>query len=350
MEKTGCHFCCDDQKEKPTRAWYFRPLFLTLFVSALLVGVSYWASAMESFRHEFFRYLEMLLWPVSLGIFLGGLLDYYVPREYISKHLAHKGRRTILLSASLGILMSACSHGIIAMAMELHKKGASVPAVISFLLASPWASLPITLLLIGFFGWKAFVIVFSAFLIAVITGFAFQALERKHGIEENPHTVPVADGFSVRRDILRRFRSYRFTARNLAASAKGIALGMYDLTHMIVWWVLLGVVLASIAGAFVPSQVFQNYFGPDLRGLFMTMGLATVLEVCSECTSPLAFEIYRHTLAFGNAFVFLMGGVVTDYTEVGLVWMRIGKKTALWMLAITIPQVLLLGWLYNRIF
>jgi uncharacterized membrane protein YraQ (UPF0718 family) len=48
--------------------------------------------------------------------------------------------------------MSVCNHGILAIAMQLHKKGASTPAVIAFLLASPWANFPLTLMLIGFFG------------------------------------------------------------------------------------------------------------------------------------------------------------------------------------------------------
>jgi uncharacterized membrane protein YraQ (UPF0718 family) len=81
----------------------------------------------------------------------------------------------------------------------------------------------------------------------------------------------------------------------------------------------------------------------------MTILVATIFEICSEGTSPLAFEIYKQTGAFGNAFAFLMGGVVTDYTEVGLIWINLGKKTALWMLAITLPQVILLGWIFNLI-
>jgi len=44
---------------------------------------------------------------------------------------------------------------------------------------------------------------------------------------------------------------------------------------------------------------------------------------------------------------FLMGGVVTDYTEIGLVWHNIGRKTALWLVAVSVPQTLLLGWVLN---
>ena len=89
-----------------------------------------------------------------MGLGLGGVIDYYVPREYISKILSRKNPATILNAVGLGFLMSACSHGILALSIQLHKKGASNPAIVSFLLASPWANLTITVMLIGFFGVK----------------------------------------------------------------------------------------------------------------------------------------------------------------------------------------------------
>ena len=42
-----------------------------------------------------------------------------------------------------------------------------------------------------------------------------------------------------------------------------------------------------------------------------------------------------------------MAGVVTDYTEIGLIWTNIGKKAAIWLPIITVPMVLFLGWVFN---
>ncbi|MCX6667453.1 MAG: ATPase, partial [Euryarchaeota archaeon] len=64
-------------------------------------------------------------------------------------------------------------------------------------------------------------------------------------------------------------------------------------------------------------------------------------------SSPLAFEIYNQTHAFGNSVTFLMAGVATDYTEFGLIWSNIGRKAAIWLPIITVPQVLLVGYLFN---
>jgi hypothetical protein len=233
--------------------------------------------------------------------------------------------------------------------MEIHKKGASGPAVVSFLLASPWANLPITILLFGFFGAKAFLIVFGAIAIALITGLLMQLLDRAGWIERNRHSVEVKDGFSIWQDILRRFREHEFSHENFQKAFNGVFGGAVNLAAMVLPWILVGIVLGGLVTSFVPKHVFHHYFGPTLLGLLVTMGVATILEVCSEGTSPLAFTIYQQTGAFGNAFAFLMGGVVTDVTEIGLVWKNLGPRTALWMLAISLPQVILLGWMFNHL-
>ena len=106
-------------------------------------------------------------------------------------------------------------------------------------------------------------------------------------------------------------------------------------------------ILASAARAFIPQQFFMRFMGPTLIGLLVTLVLATIIEVCSEGSAPLAFEIFKQTGAFGNSFVFLMAGVATDYTEIGLIWHNIGKKAALWLPIITVPQILILGYLFN---
>jgi uncharacterized membrane protein YraQ (UPF0718 family) len=81
--------------------------------------------------------------------------------------------------------------------------------------------------------------------------------------------------------------------------------------------------------------------------MFLTLAFATILEVCSEGTSPIAFEIFNKVAVLGNPFVFLMAGVATDYTEIGLLWSNIGRRTAIWLPVVAVPQILLLGALLN---
>ena len=340
------HACCQHENEPP-KPWYARSFFWILAGTAFLLILSFAFPPFKKFHHAFFDYFKMVAWPAAAGFLIGGIVDYYIPREYISKYLAAKSKRTVFYAAGLGFLMSACSHGILALSMELHKKGASGPAVISFLLASPWANLPVTFLLIGFFGLKALLIIFTALLIAILTGLLFQALDHQELIEKNRHTFHPGKDFSLRHDLIQRFRDYRF---DFVKELKGISKGAFELFEMVAGWLLVGMVLAALSSAFVPPALFKQFLGPSFPGLLWTMLLATVLEVCSEGTAPFAFEIYRQTRAFGNAFAFLMGGVVTDYTEIGLVWANLGPRTAVWMVITTLPQVIFWGWLFNIFF
>ena len=128
-----------------------------------------------------------------------------------------------------------------------------------------------------------------------------------------------------------------------------LQIGFISLANMVLWWILIGILAASIIGAYIPEHWFMEYMGPNLTGMLVTLAFSTVLEVCSEGTSPLAFEIFNKTAALGNPFVFLMAGVATDYTEIGLLWTNIGKRTAIWLPVVTVPQILLLGMWFNTL-
>jgi hypothetical protein len=346
--------CIEKYKEGEAKRWYHEKLYTVGLLVIVILTCSFFFA--QPFFYAFIDYLKSIWWAILLGFIVGGFIDYFVPREYIEKYLSRHRKRTIIYSIILGFLMSACSHGILAIAMELYKKGANTSSVIAFLLASPWANLPITIILFGFFGIKALFIVASALIIAMITGLIYQRLEC-HGIVECEQCIqgedtPVLTDFSIIDDIKKRFKKYSFSKENNKAVAKGVFYGSWSLSKMVLWWLLIGMLIAAFARAYIPFHLFEHYMGPTLLGILVTLLFATIIEVCSEGSSPLAFEIYDKTMragtpAFGNSFIFLMAGVATDYTEIGLIWSNIGKKAALLLPIITIPHIVILGCLFN---
>ena len=341
---------CEHCLVQPKAKWYKNKVVIAASILILLSVLSYIVPGLEPFRKSLAMYLGRIWWAILLGLVLGGIIEHFIPREYISHFLAKPRKSTIFYSVILGFFMSACSHGILALSIELHKKGASNPAVVAFLLSSPWANFPLTIMLIGFFGLKALYIIICAILIAIITGIIFQFLQSKGLIESNKNIVETDKDFSIPQDLKARISSYRLSFAQFRQDIKGVFSGSISLANMVLWWILIGMGLASLAAAYIPQNIFQNYMGPTALGLLITLIVATILEVCSEGTAPLAFEIYRQTGALGNAFVFLMAGVVTDYTEIGLLWHNVGKRVAIWLPIITVPQVVVLGILANIIF
>ena len=344
------HTKCPSCSVKPKK-WYKERLFIVGIVVIFLLIIGYYIPVLKPFFEALIEYVELIWWAILLGFLVGGVIDYFIPREYIQKYLSRHRKRTIVYSILFGFLMTACSHGILAIAMELYKKGANTSSVIAFLMASPWANLPITVLLFGFFGWKAFLIILSALVIAFITGLIYLKLEQK-GMVECRHCKlgedkPILTDYSIIKDVKKRWKEYDFNAKNNIKAIKGTIKGSWALTKMVMWWLLIGMIMAAFARAYIPHDLFMRYMGPTLLGLAVTLIFATIIEVCSEGSSPLAFEISNQTGAFGNSFTFLMAGVATDYTEIGLIWHNIGRKAALWLPIVTIPQILILGLLFN---
>jgi uncharacterized membrane protein YraQ (UPF0718 family) len=117
-------------------------------------------------------------------------------------------------------------------------------------------------------------------------------------------------------------------------------------SRMVLRWIFFGFVITSLIRATVPTDVFQDYFGPSLLGLAMTLLATTVIEVCSEGSSPIAADLLTRAQAPGNAFTFLMAGAATDYTEI----MALRETTRSWKLTLalpllTVPQVLVVAYL-----
>lgn len=329
--------CCHSSKPKDEIPPINRRLAImgSIFLGVLLLS---FLPVLAPLNDSLLSYLEIVWWAVLLGLVLGGVIDYFVPDGFVIRILGGRNKLTLVYAVLAGFLMSACSHGILAIAIQLYKKGASVPAVITFLLASPWANLPMTVLLFGFFGWQALLFVGGAMAIALVTGFIFTILDQ-FGLIEGP--AKDAEAEDVSWDRVKNF--------DLQKSAKGVAIGFVALANMVLWWILIGILAASLIGAYVPDHWFMEYMGPDFKGMLVVLLFATVLEVCSEGTSPLAFEIFNKTAALGNPFVFLMAGVATDYTEIGLLWTNIGRRTAIWLPVVTVPQILLLGMWFNSL-
>ncbi|MCM8771402.1 MAG: permease, partial [Candidatus Omnitrophica bacterium] len=275
-----CSASCRDKFLK--RPFFTNKLFIVVGVVIFLLLVSLFIPQFIPFQKAFLLYAQKVWWAIALGFVLGGIIDYYVPAEYISKILSRKKSYTIFNAVFLGFLMSACSHGILALSIQLHKKGASNPAVVSFLLASPWANFTVSVMLIGLFGLKGLFIIMAALVVAINTGFIFMFLEKRGLIEKNKNIVETAERFSILNDFKSRLKNYKFNFNSLLIDFRGVLQGAISLANMVLWWIILGMLIASLASAFIPVHIFHRFMGPTFLGLLVTLALAIIMEICSE--------------------------------------------------------------------
>lgn len=316
---------------------------ITLSIALYYLGLD--IHYLEHFAHTVIEFLGKMWWGIVIGLLFVGLMNK-VPREYFQAILGRGDTAGGIIRAAIaGIFLDLCSHGILMVGAKLYERGASIAQVMTFLIASPWNSLSLTIIMISLIGlqWTLVFIAASA-VIAIITGFIYMAIIKAGLLPDNPNKVELPEGFSLKDDAKKRLKGFKLTGTFFIEVIKG---GMKE-ARMLLRWLLLGVVLAAAIRAFVPTETFAEWFGPTLFGLVATLVATTIIEVCSEGSAPIASEIFNQAGAPGNAFAFLMAGVSTDYTEI----MVLKDATKSWKMAlslplVTVPQVLLLGYIMN---
>ncbi len=319
------------------------------FYGLHLSGVSMEAASAWSWlgviSHSVFELLNTMWWSVLLAALFVGILGR-VPEQMVTAILGRGGSLGGIWRATMaGVLLDLCSHGILMVGMKLYQKGASLGQVMAFLIASPWNSLSLTLIMIALIGlpWTLLFIVLSM-VIAIFTGWLFDRLVARGSLPQNGEHGGLPDGYRLWPEVRRGWQSLQITP----TLCKQVAWEGIKGSRMVIRWLLFGVLLASAIRGFVSLDDFQNYFGPSLLGLAATLLAATIIEVCSEGSTPIAADLMNRANAPGNSFAFLMTGVATDYTEV----MVLKDTTRSWKIALflpllTVPQVIVVALILN---
>ncbi len=289
--------------------------------------------------------LSDMSWGLILGLISVGLMNK-IPREYFTAIMGRGDKFGDIVKASIaGVVLDMCNHGILVITGKLYERGLSTPQVLTFLISSPWNSLSLTFILIAMIGLKwTLVFTLASMVIAIISGLVFISMTKAGFLPDNPNACDLPDDLNVWQDFKSRIKGWKPSLK----WAKDIAHDGWKDGQMIIRWILFGALLAAALRAFVPPEIFSEYLGPSLIGLLVTLALATIVEICSEGSAPIAAEIMNTGGAAGNGFTFLMAGVATDYTEILVVRQFTGSwKIALCIPLVTVPQILILGYLFN---
>lgn len=346
--ETEAESCCDSSSRKfDWLLWGSLLTVLTAYIGHLffhhqLQGTPF----VEPFIHGSFQLMNKIWWGLIAGIIAVSIIAR-IPRDLVIAALGKSGGlKGILRATAAGLAFDLCNHGILMVGMQLYRRGASLGQTMAFLIASPWNSLSTTLVLIALLGFKwTIVIVILSGLIAIISGLIFERLVSTKWLPENPNSRTLPEGFQFWRESKASWNAFKFSFKGLNDMLRN----GFSESRMILRWIFFGVVLASLIRALIPNdEAFASWFGPTVSGLFLTLVAATIIEVCSEGSSPIAADLVTRGGAPGNGFAFLMSGAATDYTEI----MVLRETTSSWKIAlslplVTVPQVVVIGFLLN---
>ncbi len=348
--------CCGGNTKTNDGATPARKRDWLLWSSGVVIVVAYLASfvldhgdlfGVGHFTHAIREMMNLMWWGILIGMVAVGLIDR-VPRQFVIGIIGRdQGAKSLARAVLAGFFLDLCNHGVLMVGAKLYERGASLGQVFAFLIASPWNSLSLTIIIGVMMGWGWMVVfIIASLVIALIAGLAVEALERAGRVKPNENRIDLPDNFHVWAEAKAGLKAQRYDW----AFVRDVAQRSISASKMVLRWLFFGVVLAAIIQTTVPTEIFATWFGATLFGLFTTLLAATLIEVCSEGSVPIAADLMTRAAAPGNAFTFLMAGAATDYTEIMVLKEVTGRlKAALLLPLLTVPQVVVIGWMLNTV-
>lgn len=106
---------------------------------------------LEFFENLLNLFLDTAIW-LLFGLVLAAILKGWIPSTLVRKWLSGKGPGGVIRAAFIGAPLPLCSCGVLPTAIGLRRSGASKPATVSFLVATPETgvdSISVTYALLG---------------------------------------------------------------------------------------------------------------------------------------------------------------------------------------------------------
>lgn len=301
-----------------------------------------------------------------LGLLIAGLMKAWVPSQILSKHLG-KGKSAVVKAALIGAPLPLCSCGVIPVATELRRSGASAPATASFLVATPETgidSVSVSYALLG----PIFAIYrpFAAISSAIITGLLVSKI--KESDIKSPHTdtqekkssccaskqpepvakpkeSPVSSCCSSKepveeiqekpksssccssKSVSTANESNKSTSPAndfLAKTKMGIYYAATKLIDDIIIWLAVGLIFAAIIRTFLPEDFLLSY-GSGLPAMLLMILISIPMYICATASTPIAAGFIMAGLSPGTALVFMMAGPATNISTLGVIKNEMGN-------------------------
>ncbi|TMM47443.1 SO_0444 family Cu/Zn efflux transporter [Colwellia ponticola] len=293
-----------------------------------------------------------------LGLVIAGLMKAWVPSKVLSKHLG-QGKLAIVKAALIGAPLPLCSCGVIPVATELRRSGASASATSSFLVATPETgidSVSVSYALLG----PVFAIYrpIAAIMSAIITGLLVSGIKNED-IKSSPpdknttkgcaktnsqdsvkKTEQVGCCSSKKVEIVEEVivkpestasccASKNKTAavtknQFLAKTKQGIYYASTTLIDDIITWLFIGLVFASLVRTFLPEELLLSY-GSGLPAMLLMVLISIPMYICATASTPIAAGFIMAGLSPGTALVFMMAGPATNISTLGVIRNEMGN-------------------------
>ncbi len=283
---------------------------------------------LEQFGTEAWKIFLQMSPYLLFGFILAGILNIFITKQRISKHLGKKGIWSSVKATLLGIPLPLCSCGVIPTGVSFYKNGASKGATNSFLISTPQTG--VDSLFITYSMLNIYWVIYRP-IVALITGILGGFLTDKLVPQGVIETTSTASHDQNSKNRFRQVFSYAFI----------------DFLGDISRQLLVGILIAVLIALFVPPNFFTNYLNYPILNMLLILIASIPLYVCATGSVPIGTALLAAGVSPGAVLVFLMAGPATNAATLTVLWKSIGKKATLIYLFSIVFGALVFGFLID---
>ena len=298
--------------------WTAQAFFLVLAFTMVLFCPR--TQAFDTFSIIFSSIVLEALPFMLLGTMISGLVEVFVSRDHMVKFLPKNRVLAICAAAFMGILFPVCECAIVPVVRKFIQKGMPLGSAVAFLLGGPIVNPMVfgsTYTAYSFSLETAFLRVFSGAAIAVAIGlFIDKVITASQALVNAPALPGCGCGHAgCSHDI-----TPRSVADKLKAAVSHGAADFYDIGRFLI----MGAFIAAVLQTLVSRQVFLSVAGAPILSIAAMMGLAVILNLCSEADAFIAASFRSLGIPLSAQMAFMVLGPMLD---IKLILMYLGLFT-----------------------
>ena len=292
-----------------------------------------------------------------LGLLIAGLMKSWVPSEILSKHLG-SGKKAIVKAALIGAPLPLCSCGVIPVATELRRSGASAPATASFLVATPETgvdSVTVSYALLGpvFAIYRPISAILSAILTGLLVSTSKDVVSTSTAKTSSCCASKAKPEVTEKKATEKKATSCCSTSQPKAPSiflktTNGIRYAATQLIDDLKVWLLIGLLFATIVKTFIP-ETFLLQHGSGIFTMLLMIAISIPMYICATASTPVAAGFIMAGISPGTALVFMMAGPATNISTLGVIKNEMGSSVLIkYLLSISLCSLgfgLLFDWI-----
>ena len=297
---------------------------------------------MQNFIFNFFElFQESAPW-LLLGLLIAGMMKWLVPMDLLQKHMGQNNISSVIKAALIGAPLPLCSCGVIPAAIGLRRAGASKPATVSFLVATPETgvdSISVSYALLGPFIAiiRPISAIFSAIYVGLLTlFFANKSVlsEKEANITDQNHSksccapkkVQESEKSCCSKEVdIEKLPEKSPKMSLYEKSLNVIKYASGQLLSDITKWLLLGLLLAAAIKTWIPDEFLTQWGDGFVAMLFMAL-IGIPMYICATASTPIAAGFLALGISPGAVLVFMLAGPATNVSTMGMIRKELGTS------------------------